>query len=160
MNKLIIIFSLFLLLVAGVVFYQLTKTQMTKNDGKVTIGKQIFNVEAVKTDTEKQTGLTKYRNITNNQGMLFIFDNPLIVNFWMKNMKFPIDMIFIKDDTIVSIVEKAPILTKEEETAAHDCQTVTCYKPTEPINYVLEVNSGLVSKNKIKIGDKVKIELK
>src|SRR5882724_8025662 len=112
MNRLIIIFALFLILVAGVVFYQLNKTQMTKNDGKVTIGKQVFSVETVKTDSDKKIGLTKYHNIANYQGMLFVFDSPDIVGFWMKDMKFPIDIIYIKDDTIVSVVEKAPIVAK------------------------------------------------
>ena len=152
MSKLIIIFALFLILITGVVFYQLNKTQMTKSDGRVTINKQIFTVEIAKADQDKQIGLTKYRNIADYQGMLFVFDSPDIIGFWMKNMKFPIDIIFIKDDTIISIAEKSPIVTKDAQP--------TIYKPDSPSNYVLEINSGLVSKNKIKVGDKVKIELK
>src|SRR5258705_13440349 len=107
MNKLIVVLSVFLLLMAGVVFYELGQAGKMKINGKVTIGKQIFDVETVKSDKDKQTGLTKYSSIKDNQGMLFPFEYPQNVTFWMKNMKFPIDIIFIKDTSIVSIVEDA-----------------------------------------------------
>jgi hypothetical protein len=152
MSKIIIILVLFLILVGGVVFYQLSQaSQMMKTNGKVTINNQLFNVEVVKSDKDRQIGLTKYKAIKDNQGMLFVFDNPDLVSFWMKNMKFPIDIIFIKDDTIVSIVENVPMPTPNTET--------TTYKPDAPVNYVLEINDGLVKKHNIKKGDIVKIEL-
>ena len=151
MNKIVIIFILFLLLVGGVVFYQLNQSQMKKTNGKVTINKQIFNIEVVKSDNDKQIGLTKYSAIMDNQGMLFVFDNPDINGFWMKNMKFPIDIIFIKDDTIISFVEKAPIADPKKDP--------TIYNPDAPVNYVLEINDGLIKKYNIKKGDKVKIEI-
>ena len=152
MNKLIIIFALFLLLVGGVVYYKLIATQMKNINGKVTINKQVFNIEAVKTDKDKQIGLTKYTAIKDNQGMLFVFDPASETSFWMKNMKFPIDIIFIKDDTIVSFVENAPIPTPNAEPPI--------YQSEVPVNYVLEINDVLIKKYNIKKGDKVKIEIK
>lgn len=151
MSKIIIILILFLVLVGGVVFYQLSNNSMVKTNGKVTVGNQKFDVEVVKTDKDKQIGLTKYKSMRDNQGMLFVFDNPDIQNFWMKNMKFPIDIIFIKDDTIVSVVENAPVVAPKTEPVI--------YKSDSPVNYVLEVNDGLVKKHNIKQGDKIKIEI-
>lgn len=152
MNKVIIILVLFLLLVGGVVFYQLNQmSQIMKTNGKVTLGNKLIDVEVVKTDKDRQVGLTKYKSLKETQGMLFVFEESETPGFWMKNMTFPIDMMFIKDDTVVYLVENAePVATGKEPTV---------YKANSPANYVLEVQSGLVKKYNIKMGDKVKIEI-
>jgi uncharacterized protein len=154
MNKIIIIFGLILIFIAGIAFYQFNKSQQPpmKTNGKVTIGSHAFDVEIVRDEKAQQIGLTKYTSIKETQGMLFIFEQPGNYSFWMKNMKFSIDIIFIHDDTIVSIAPDAQPLK-------NDAQSPQIYKPGEPTDKVLEIQSGLSKKSNIKVGDKVKFEL-
>jgi hypothetical protein len=151
MSKVLIVLFLFLLLAGGVVFYQLSQASV-KTNGKVTIGKNVFDVETAKSDKDKQIGLTKYKSLKESQGMLFVFDQKDNYSFWMKNMKFSIDIIFIDNDTIVDLVENATPPVKDTEPIV--------YKSDSPVNYVLEIKSGLVKKHNIKTGDKLKIEIK
>jgi len=117
-----------------------------KTTNQVTINKNIFDVEVVKSDKDKQTGLTKYSAIAANQGMFFVFDTPGFYSFWMKNMKFPIDLIFIHNDKVVFLVENAA--------PAKDDTPIT-YTPDSSSDKVLEINAGLIKKYNIKKGDKV-----
>ena len=66
-------------------------------------------------------------------------------------MKFPIDMIYIKDDTIITIIKNASVPKKDNE-------NLTIYHSTAPSNKVLEINGGLSEKYNFKNGDKVKYE--
>lgn len=155
MNKIIVIFGLILIFIASVAIYQFSKNQLSqlKPNGKVTFGKQTFNVETVKDSKAQQVGLTKYNSIKTDQGMLFVFDKPDTYSFWMKNMKFPIDIIFIKDNSVVSFVENA-------KPVGADAANPPIYTPTDPADKVVEIQAGLVKKYAIKKGDTVKIETK
>jgi uncharacterized protein len=84
--------------------------------------------------------------------MLFVFDKADYYSFWMKNMKFPIDIIFIRGDKIVSISKNA-VAPKSADAS------LPIYKPEAPVDKVLEINSGLSDKHNIKKGDKVEIKL-
>lgn len=148
-NKIIIIFGLLLVTFGAVIFYQLNTKSALKTTGKVTIGSHTFNVEVVKNSKDKQIGLTKYPKINADQGMLFIFDTPATYSFWMKNMKFPLDIVFIKNDKVISFVQNVKPTTSDNPPT---------YNPDVPSNYVLEINAGLVKKNNIKKGDTVKIQ--
>ena len=151
MSKIIVILVLFLVLIGGVVLYKQIQASQVKKSGKVTINNHIFDVEVVKTDKDKQIGLTKYKSIKENQGMFFVFNNEGSPSFWMKNMKFSIDILFIENDTVVYLAENAnPADPKTDP---------TIYKPDVSAKYVLEIKSGLIKKYNIKKGDKVKIEM-
>ncbi|HUQ85742.1 MAG TPA: DUF192 domain-containing protein [Candidatus Limnocylindrales bacterium] len=155
LNKLFIIFGLILAIFAGIVFYQFNSNKVTdlkapKNT--VRINKQTFSVEVVNTPEKWQLGLSGRESLPKNQGMLFAFDKKAYHTFWMKDMKFSIDIIFINDDKIVSIEKNAKAPTKGQE-------NLPLYKSAGPINRVLEINAGLSDKHKIKPGDKVEIKL-
>ncbi|HEX8931866.1 MAG TPA: DUF192 domain-containing protein, partial [Patescibacteria group bacterium] len=115
MNKILILFLILFILFGGFIYSQFGNKTFSKmkTNGKITINNTTFDVEIVKTDKDKEIGLTKYSSIAQNQGMLFLFDTPGFYAFWMKNMKFPIDLIFIHDNTVVSLVENATPLTNE-----------------------------------------------
>ena len=66
----------------------------------------------------------------------------------MKDMKFPIDIIWIDKGTIVYIVEKAPVPARDN---------IPAFTPDKLATHVLEVNAGFVSKHNIKIGDRLEI---
>jgi uncharacterized protein len=154
MGKIIIIFTIIAIAFIGVTSYQFvtnnkTGKTLTNPQKKVIINNKIFTVETVTAEKDKEIGLTKYDSLKEGNGMLFLFDTPNIYTFWMRNMKFPIDIIFIHKDTVVSFAENAKP-TKGEN--------VPLYKPESLVDTVLEVNAGIVKRDNIKKGDKVKIE--
>jgi len=85
--------------------------------------------------------------------MLFVFEQENIrQSFWMKDMNFAIDIIWISDEEIIQIDENIP----PPDPGMPDSE-LKSYLPNQPIDYVLEVNAGFSDENNIKIGDPVKI---
>jgi uncharacterized membrane protein (UPF0127 family) len=157
MNKIIVIFGIIFAIFVGVVFFQFSgqlgaKSPTVTPGTSVTIDKQTFKTTVVKTQQDQEIGLSKYTSLPQDQGMLFVFNEETYPSFWMKDMKFAIDIIFINNDKIVSIAENVqPPKNKEE--------TLPIYQPEGPVDSVLEINAGLAKKYSIKKGATVKIEL-
>lgn len=118
---------------------------------KATTHNQTFKLTVAKTEKEKEEGLSVKKSIAQDGGMLFDFDKPGIYSFWMKSMKFPIDILFIKDDKIVNIYQNVPA-------PKSDTDQLPVYSPTQEINKVVEINAGLSSKYGIKEGDTITIK--
>jgi uncharacterized membrane protein (UPF0127 family) len=108
-----------------------------------------IKVEIADTFEERQRGLMFRDKLENNSGMLFVFEKEQYVTFWMKNMRIPLDMIFISENGTINEI-------KED---LKPCEKEPCllYPSNFPVKYVLEVNSGFCRQNNIKVGDKVKI---
>lgn len=120
------------------------------NSPTAQIGKKTYSLIINKTEAEKEKGLSGRNSLNGNTGMLFAFEKKGTYGFWMNEMKFPIDIIFISDTKIVDFVENAaPPL------AGQSAATLPIYRPSQSINYVLEVNAKEISKNKFKRGDSV-----
>src|SRR5487761_657283 len=97
LNKIIIGFIIILLLFSGYILYQINQTPLPKS--KVTIDNHTFMVEVATTSAQQQQGLSGRASLPQNQGMLFIFKTPDRYPFWMKGMKFSLDMIFINNNS-------------------------------------------------------------
>ena len=108
---------------------------ITNSDGE----EVIINCEVPSTDEEKMTGLMYRDSLCDNCGMFYDYVDG---GFWMKNVNFPIEMIFINDNQIVDI-KKA------------NAQDETIIYPSVKSNGNLEVNDGFCESNNISIGDKV-----
>jgi len=92
----------------------------------------------------RKQGLSGKENLEKDQGMLFIFKVPLKYSFWMKGMRFSIDVIWInKDKKVIGF----------NEDIKKDFSKLI--KPPGKVKYVLETKNGFVAKNKIKIGDEL-----
>lgn len=120
--------------------------------GKVTIQNHSFSVFEAKTEKEKQIGLSARTSIADTQGMIFIFDKPDTYGFWMKNMKFSIDIIYLKDKKIVTIFPSVPFPKDPTE-------ELKIYTPSEPADTVLEFKAGTAQKYNFKVGDSATISL-
>ncbi len=106
-----------------------------------------LQIEIADTPIKQAHGLSDRQAMPFNHGMLFIFNDYLQPNFWMKDMYFPLDIIWIKDDVIVKINKNIPL---------ENNKNLTKYNPRQLIDKVLEVNAGYTQKYNIKVGDKIK----
>jgi len=103
-----------------------------------------LNIEIADNDYETETGLMYRKGMENDQGMLFIFPGQAMHSFYMKNTEFPLDLIFIKSDMSVASVQENAEAFNENSLSSK-----------VPVQYVLEVNAGLVEEWGLAIGDSV-----
>jgi len=112
---------------------------------KILVGNKILIVELADTDFKKAKGLSERFSLDKNEGMLFNFNSSNYYYFWMKNMNFPLDFIWINGNKIVDFTENVSQNYKNFFTAK------------EKFDKVLEVNAGFIKENNIKIGDEIKL---
>ncbi len=104
------------------------------------------------TDEERQLGLMFREKINPDQGMLFVFEEEGIHSFWMKNMRFSLDILWLdKDKRIVHIERKVP---------PGKNPPYPSYSPVYPAKYVLELKPGSVDEHKLKMFDQLVFVLK
>jgi uncharacterized membrane protein (UPF0127 family) len=106
-------------------------------------------VEVVRDEASRQKGLSGRPSLDAKSGMLFIFDKPAIYTFWMPGMNFPIDIIWINNGKVIDISANVP--------NNFDPNNPYFYAPSQPAQYVLEVNAGFSEKKNINIGDPVSL---
>ena len=107
----------------------------------IRIGNKEYNVKEVTTPEDKAKGLSGVESLPEDEGMLFIFDPPEDVKFWMKDTLIPLDIIFINEDQeVVKVHQGIP----NDETLIE----------VPNIAYVLEVNAN----SGIKVGDELELE--
>jgi uncharacterized membrane protein (UPF0127 family) len=114
---------------------------------QVTIHGADIAVELSTTTAAIQQGLSGRLSLDPGSGMLFIFSKPAIYRFWMPDMHFPLDMIWINDGAVVDISANVP--------TTFDPADPTFYRPDKPAQYVLEVNAGFSAAHGIVPGDTV-----
>lgn len=111
----------------------------------VHIGDGLFVTKVAKTPEEREKGLSDTYELRRDQAMLFVYDRDDKWPIWMKDMKYPVDIVWLdKDKTIVYIVKNAPPESYPYEQ----------FVPKEKARYVLEVPAGSVGQKKITIGAK------
>jgi len=105
--------------------------------------------EIADTDQERTKGLMYREDLGKGKAMLFIFDTAAVYSFWMKNMRFSLDMIWIgADKRIVDIKTDVPPCSQNV------CESFT---PAGPAQFVLECPAGFVKKHGISVRDPVTI---
>ena len=158
LNRKIIVpvFILLLIFLAGA-YFEFQKEQNIGNTGnipnieggnvfsRVLIGETSVNVSVAKTFAEQTLGLSGRSELSDNEGMLFVFDKPNFHRIWMKEMKFSID--------ILSIDENLKIV--DVKTDANPESFPEIFEPRKKSSFVLELPSGFFKKHSLKIGDKL-----
>lgn len=103
-----------------------------------------FTFDVADTDALRQKGLGGRVALSPGQGMLFVFDHPDQYGFWMKDMLFSIDILWLDDrGSIVTIAADVSTSTYPQ-----------IFYPQAPSKYVVEILAGESEKNHLKIGDK------
>jgi len=139
MKRELLLFGLFVLtLIALLLFNVRGKTPHILRIGEVEI-----KIELVTTSEERAKGLSGLESMPENQGMLFVFDKSDYYSFWMKDMNFAIDIIWIDED------KKIIDITHNADPQSYP-QTFT---PRLRAQYVLEVNAGWAKERGVEIGD-------
>ena len=103
-----------------------------------------FKIEIADTKEERQKGLMFRESIPEDYGMLFLFEEPIVVNMWMKNTLIPLDMVFID--------EKGVIVNIIENTVPHSLLPLSS---EQKVIAVLEVKAGTVQNLSFQKGDEV-----
>ncbi len=117
----------------------------------VRIGEIAFPVEVADILETRVRGLSGRASLPSGVGMLFVFEDTGIHTFWMKDMMFPLDMVWIGEQcTVESISPNVSPPTPEQADS-----DLPRFRPTQPVRYVLEVNGGEVAAASIQVGDPV-----
>ncbi len=115
-------------------------------------GNITFKCELADTDAERQNGLMNRESMDEDIGMLFAFDSPMSVSFWMKDTLIPLDIIFINQTGHVVNIEEA-----DPEPYVHD-NLLARYHSDGPVLYALEINQGISAAEGIVPGTHVKLQ--
>ena len=114
----------------------------------VSIGGADFPVELALTSDEQIQGLSGRPVLKENTGMLFVYERQSKYSFWMPDMRFPLDIVWIGADcTVADVTLNA--LPPEPGQANQD---LPLYSPKSPAQYVLEVYAGEADEKGIKEG--------
>ncbi|MSQ07049.1 MAG: DUF192 domain-containing protein [Dehalococcoidia bacterium] len=104
----------------------------------VTIGEARFLVEVVATPEQRAQGLSGRPQLKQGTGMLFIFEKEGAYGFWMKEMQFPLDLVWISSQcAVVDVTLGAP-----PPAPGQPQSELPIYTPKAPVLYVLEINAG------------------
>lgn len=106
----------------------------------------VLDVDIAYTPAKIEKGLMFRKRLNPDKGMLFVMPHYTTIHFWMKNTYIPLDILFIKEDTIVDIKENTTPLSLKKITSA------------EAYTMAIEVNSGYCKRNNIKRGDRLKMK--
>ena len=109
------------------------------------VGNISVRVDIADTPAFHERGLSGRKTLLDGQGMFFIFDHPDIYPFWMKEMNFPIDIIWIDEHMSVADITKSVLPSSFPQTFASKV----------PVRYVLEVQAGFAERNGVNTGDQV-----
>jgi uncharacterized membrane protein (UPF0127 family) len=110
---------------------------------KLGVGMYQIDAQVARTPEQRATGLMHRKEMPAFEGMLFVFEQPSGLCFWMKNTLIPLTAAFIADDgTVVNLADMQP-------------QTTDSHCATRPVRYVLEMNQGWFIKRGIKAGAKL-----
>ena len=127
----------------GSVFLFFERTLVEENEKKIIkINDTSIKVEVVDTPETRTMGLSGRETLPEGTGMLFIFDSPVQDGFWMKDMRFAIDIVWIDEESrIVDIEHKVTPETFPQ-----------VFYPNQPVKYVLELPAGYTDQHQINVG--------
>jgi uncharacterized membrane protein (UPF0127 family) len=117
--------------------------QMNLQRVKLSAGMHLIDAQVALTPEQRQIGLMFRKEMPQQEGMIFVFEQPSQQCFWMKNTLLPLTAAFVADDgTIVNLADMKP-------------QTTEPHCSAKPVRYVLEMNKGWFAQKGIKAGSKL-----
>lgn len=148
---LIVIFGSLLIVKYNLFEQYITNNQQVKKT-QVQINGTTLNVEIADTSSKRQQGLGGRDSLSEDSGMLFVFEDESVRTFWMKGMKIPLDIIWIRNGKVVDITKNvqpaSPGLADDQ---------IPLITVSQSVDKVLEVNANFSDKRQISIGQSVQI---
>lgn len=118
----------------------------------VSVGGAAFDVEIAFTREDRERGLSGRDGLATDAGMLFVFENGRASSFWMRDMRFALDFVWIGDGCeVIEIHADVPA-----PPAGTDAGLLQTYSSEAPARYNLEINAGEAAKRGVEVGDAVK----
>jgi len=125
----------------------------TSRTASIEIGDVTIEAEVSDTGALRERGLGYRDGLNPGTGMLFVYDEPGVRSFWMKGMRFCLDIIWIESGQVVGAAESVcPV------DGASDAD-LPRYQSPEPVRYVLEMPAGWLAENGYGAGTPVTIRL-
>ncbi len=113
----------------------------------ITAGMHLIRAEVARTPEQRAIGLMHRQSLGSNDGMLFVFEQPGVQCFWMKNTLIPLSIAFLADDgSIVNIADMQP-------------QSLDSHCSDKPVRMALEMNQGWFARKGIKPGTRLRGEV-
>lgn len=134
---------------APVPISQASPSQTLPITAKATFKDQVIQLEVAQTPEQQEVGLMNRPVLADDRGMLFPFEPPRPVIFWMKNTPSPLDIVFLLNGEVKAIAADA------RPCAADPCPT---YSSNDAVNQVIELRSGRAKELGLKVGDRLSIE--
>lgn len=133
--------------------YALYKTQMIQIGPNPSDG-QAIKYKSYVADTQilREQGLSGKKSLPSGTAMLFVFENPSQYGFWMKDMNFPIDILWFTPSEVEGRDQKKIVFVKENATPESYPEV---FSSTTPAQYVLELPAGEVARNHFQVTQKV-----
>ena len=113
---------------------------------KILVGKTPLWVEVADTLEKQERGLMFRRSLPENEGMLFVYKEPIEMSFWMRNTLIPLDIVFVGADGVILNIHQARPLDES-----------VLYRSAGAAKYVIETNQGWFSRHGIMPGDRVSL---
>lgn len=135
------------LLIAFVLVWGLAGCEEQSTSGlptvKMQIGKSKFVLEVARTPEAQEKGLMDRDSLPGDRGMIFVFPDEQVRSFWMKNVHFPLDILFL--DSSGKIVSVHQMRAYDENNTSSDY----------PARYAIELNKGVADQSAVKVGDQL-----
>ncbi len=124
------------------------KSSATVATATVTVQNAVIRAEVARSPEERARGLSGRDGLQPLTGMLFVFETAGKHSFWMKDMRFPLDFIWINNGTVIAVNENVPAPTGGSPAVI---------APPADITQVLEVPAGTVAAHRIIVGSSVSV---
>ena len=134
--------SLLILCVVGV------RTARAPTSPSAQLGDKTFRLDVAATVADRERGLSGRSGLADDQAMLFVFDAPGIHCIWMKDMKFPIDIVWLNEAR--NVVKLAARVTPDTYPQN--------FCPDSPAAFVIELPEGTAEQQQLQVGQSVQIQ--
>lgn len=122
--------------------------QLAQDEQLLYINDETLTVEVADEPREQAKGLSGRDSMDQDRGMIFVFPDPIVAGFWMKEMRFPLDFLWVDEYGVIVEITK---------NVSPDTFPKT-FSPSSPVLYVIEVNAGWSDDKNIRVGDKIELE--
>ena len=123
---------------------QTGQPQLNLTRVRLQAGMHMIDAQVAQTALQRQIGLMWRRDMPQHEGMLFVFEQPSIQCFWMRNTLIPLTAAFLLDDgQIVNLADMQP-------------RSDDSHCSSQPVRYVLEMNQGWFEKRGLRAGARIR----